>query len=78
MTATAKSSTKKAPKPTPVSKVKRGSIVLPGKILTGQALLDDMETYRQTVSASPDAARSFLKRLGVMTPSGRLKRLIRD
>ena len=48
-----------------------------GQILTGQALLDDMEAYRKKVAATPDSARSFLTRLGVMTPSGKAKKLIR-
>ena len=48
-----------------------------GQLLTGQALLDDMEAYRKKVAATPDSARSFLTRLGVMTPSGKVKKLIR-
>ncbi len=48
-----------------------------GQLLTGQALLDDMEAYRKRVAATPDSARSFLTRLGVMTPSGKAKKLIR-
>ncbi|BCB26514.1 hypothetical protein SKTS_14000 [Sulfurimicrobium lacus] len=47
------------------------------QLLTGQALLDDMEAYRKKVAATPDSARSFLTRLGVMTPSGKVKKLIR-
>jgi hypothetical protein len=43
--------------------------------LTGQALLDDMEAYRKEVSATPEAARSFLIRLGVMDPDGTMKTL---
>ena len=46
--------------------------------LTGQALLDDMAAYRQKVTASPEAARKFLINLGVLTPTGKMKRLIRD
>jgi hypothetical protein len=48
-----------------------------GQLLTGQALLDDMEAYRKKVAATPDSARDFLTRLGVMTPSGKVKKLIR-
>jgi len=48
-----------------------------GQFLTGQALLDDMETYRKKVAATPASARDFLTRLGVMTPKGKAKKLIR-
>lgn len=48
-----------------------------GQFLTGQALLDDMEAYRKKVAATPDSARDFLTRLGVMTPGGKAKKLIR-
>lgn len=50
---------------------------LGSQLLVGQALLDDMEAYRKKVVASPESARDFLTRLGVMTPSGRVKTLIR-
>lgn len=46
-------------------------------VIGGQALLKDMDSYREKVSASPDAARGFLTRLGVMTLDGTLKTLIR-
>ncbi len=45
--------------------------------LTGKALLADMKAYGKQVSASPEGARDFLTRLGVMTPSGKVKTLIR-
>ncbi|MBI5751223.1 MAG: hypothetical protein HZA59_03625 [Hydrogenophilales bacterium] len=45
--------------------------------LTGQALLENMEAYRKKVAATPASARSFLTRLGVMTTSGKVKKLIR-
>lgn len=45
--------------------------------LTGQALLTDMKLYHKKVSATPKSARDFLTRLGVMTPSGKSKKLIR-
>ena len=47
------------------------------QLLTGQALLDDMEAYRKKVAATPESARDFLTRLGVMTPGGKVKTLIR-
>lgn len=47
------------------------------QFLTGQALLDDMEAYRKKVAATPDTARDFLTRLGVITPTGKAKKLIR-
>lgn len=46
-------------------------------MLTGQALLKDMKLYRKQVVASPESARNFLIRLGVMTVDGRTKKLIR-
>jgi hypothetical protein len=36
-----------------------------------------MEAYRKKVAATPDSARDFLIRLGVMTPKGKAKKLIR-
>jgi transcriptional regulator of met regulon len=45
--------------------------------LTGQALLNDMQAYRDKVTASPAAARDFLMGLGVLTEQGKSKRLIR-
>jgi transcriptional regulator of met regulon len=48
-----------------------------GVLLSGQALLDDMDAYRRQVTASPEAAQSFLKRLGVLTKGGKTKTLIR-
>jgi hypothetical protein len=48
-----------------------------GQMLTGQALLKDMNLYRKQVVASPESARDFLIRLGVMTIDGRTKKLIR-
>lgn len=51
---------------------------LRGQMLTGQALLDDMEAYRKEITATPESARAFLVRLGVLTTSGKRKQLIRD
>ena len=45
--------------------------------LSGKALLKDMRNYQKRVAASPDAARDFLTHLGVLTPTGKPKRLIR-
>jgi hypothetical protein len=50
---------------------------LRSQLLTGQALLEDMGEYRKKVAATPKSARDFLTRLGVMTPSGKVKKLIR-
>ena len=50
---------------------------VPGVLLTGQALLDDMDAYRKQVTSSPEAAQSFLVRLGVLTKGGKAKTLIR-
>lgn len=48
------------------------------QLLTRKALLADMKAYGKKVSATPETARDFLTRLGVMTRSGKLKKLIRD
>lgn len=56
--------------------VKTGS-VLTLKQLTGQALLKDMKAYHKKVAATPESARGFLTRLGVMTSDGKAKKLIR-
>lgn len=61
----------------PVKPAARTRAVAGGQFLTGQALLDDMEAYRKKVAATPDSARDFLTRLGVMTPKGKAKKLIR-
>jgi len=49
----------------------------PARELTGQALLDDMKRYGDKVSASPEAARDFLRRVGVIDSIGRRRSLIR-
>ncbi len=46
------------------------------RVLQGHELLEDMEAYRAKVAASPESARNFLVRLGVMTAEGTLKTLI--
>ncbi len=55
----------------------RGVAGSSGGLLTGQALLDDMDAYRRQVTSSPEAAQSFLQRLGVLTKGGKTKTLIR-
>lgn len=55
--------------------VKRGAIN--AQLLTGSALLKDMKAYHKKVAATPDSARDFLTRLGVMTSDGKSKTLIR-
>ena len=55
----------------------RGAAGPSGGLLTGQALLDDMDDYRRQVTSSPAAAQSFLQRLGVLTKGGKTKTLIR-
>lgn len=55
----------------------RGEVGPSGALLTGQALLDDMDDYRRQVTSSPAAAQSFLQRLGVLTKDGKTKTLIR-
>ena len=69
---------KKAEKPAAAS-AKSIKARAPGsQMLTGQALLSSMEEYRKKVAASPESALDFLIRLGVMTPGGKPKKLIRD
>lgn len=46
--------------------------------LSGKALLDDMEQFRKEVTATPEAARAFLRKLGVLTKDGKRQDLIRD
>jgi hypothetical protein len=41
------------------------------------ALMQDMREFQQQVTRSPDAALDFLKRAGLVTPSGKPKQLIR-
>lgn len=50
----------------------------PLRMLTGRALIDDMEAFRKEVTATPEAAREALRRIGVLGKDGKLKRLIRD
>ncbi len=59
------------------SRAKRAVVNASGVLLTGQALLDDMDDYRRQVTSSPEAAQSFLQRLGVLTKGGKTKTLIR-
>jgi transcriptional regulator of met regulon len=61
----------------PATRTRTVATVACRQFLTGQALLDDMEAYRKKVAATPDTARDFLTRLGVITPSGKTKKLIR-
>lgn len=47
-------------------------------MLTGQALLDDMEAFRKEVTATPKTARKVLRHIGVLGKGGKLKRQIHD
>lgn len=76
MTTAITSSRKKLAKQARLS-ASAGCSTVRGQSLTGRALLDDMEAYRKEVSATPESAREFLTRLGVMTSSGKIKKLIR-
>lgn len=70
---------KKLTKPT-VRAITAKSIKVPamgGQLLTGQALMKDMKAYHKKIVATPKSARDFLTRLGVMTPDGKAKNLIR-
>ncbi len=59
------------------SKKRVVSQVAAARELSGQALLQDMRRYQKAVTSTPDAAREFLTRLGVLTATGKTKRLIR-
>lgn len=50
----------------------------PLRMLSGQALLEDMEAFRKEVTATPEAAREALRRIGVLDKDGRLQRLIHE
>lgn len=56
---------------------RKSGVEAPARELTGQALLDDMKRYGDKVSASPEAARDFLRRVGVIDSIGRRRSLIR-
>jgi hypothetical protein len=45
--------------------------------LEGEELIRDMRRFRKEVTASPATARKFLVELGVLTPEGKKKNLIR-
>ena len=47
------------------------------QMLEGEALLNDMRAYRKKIATSPEAARRFLVKLGVLTTDGKRKNLIR-
>ena len=68
---------KKPAKPTARAAKSAAASALGSQQLNGQALLNDMGTYRKKVAATPESARDFLTRLGVMTPGGKVKTLIR-
>jgi hypothetical protein len=52
--------------------------VMTGTLITSHAaLLADMDVYRREVTATPEMAKAFLMRLGVLTPRGKTKQLIR-
>lgn len=72
---TATAATRKKPAKLAAKPVVVGN--LRGQMLTGQALLNDMGAYRKKVASTPKSARAFLTRLGVMSPSGKVKKLIR-
>jgi|APMI01.1.fsa_nt_gi hypothetical protein len=58
--------------------LKKPPATAPKKTLHGQALLADMARFRKEVTSSPDAARAFLKSIGVLSKSGKRKTLIRE
>lgn len=47
------------------------------KVLEGDDLIRDMEQFGERVASSPASARKFLISLGVLTPQGKRKNLIR-
>ncbi len=71
-------SRRKAQKTTEAAKpVKRLDITRRAFATTHQDLLDDMKAFRREVTASPEAARAFLIRAGLLTKTGKQKQLIR-
>lgn len=77
-TATATTPTRKKPaKPVARARASVSAKAVAIKQLTGQALLKDMKAYHEKVAATPESARGFLTRLGVMTSDGKSKKLIR-
>lgn len=50
---------------------------LRGNMLTGQALIDDMQAFGREVAADLALAKYLLMKMGVMTKTGKLKTLIR-
>ncbi len=69
---------RKAQKTTEAAKpVKRLDITRRAFATTHQDLLDDMKAFRREVTASPEAARAFLIRAGLLTKTGKQKQLIR-
>jgi len=71
---TAKTSAKTAASP---AATQCAAAPLRGKMLTGEDLLHDMEAYGRKVSATPEAARDFLTRLGALDKHGKRRNLIR-
>ena len=67
----------KAPAKKATAKPSKVAMHSVGNPLAANALLADMQAHRRQVTATPDTARDFLTRLGVLTPSGKLKQLIR-
>lgn len=63
---------------TTASKQRKAPAATRPRELVGEALLEDMRAYRAKVTASPEAARDFLQRLGVLTADGKTRTLIRD
>lgn len=62
-----------------IHRIRRTSAPVVGqtKILEGEELIRDMRRFRKEVTASPATARKFLVELGVLTPEGKKKNLIR-
>lgn len=79
MSTTTATTRKKTAKPAARARVAKSVKVsaLSDQLLTGQALLKDMKAYHKKVAATPESARNFLTRLGVMTSDGKAKTLIR-
>lgn len=68
---------RKAPKTTAATKPVKAKAVAYRTFTTHQELLDDMEAFRREVTATPEDARAFLIRAGLLTKSGKQKQLIR-
>ena len=78
MTTTAVKPRRKAPKTSAAAKPYKDKAITYRTFATHQELLDDMAEFGRELAASPDAARAFLVKAGLITQDGKPRQLIRD